>query len=113
MAIGLGIVLVIASILVTLAVSRFAGATANLHRQNVAREFKVSLERARFDSVKRRASQSSAMASVSVINETSYSVTTDLDQDGAIDAGETQLTDWRQSIARIASSLKPGPNQRP
>lgn len=31
----------------------------------------------------------------------------------AIDRGETQLTDWRQSIARVRNSLKPGPDQRP
>ena len=90
--IELVIVLVIAGILVTFAVSRFGAATTNLHRQNLAREFKVNLERARFDSVKRRANGSS-MAVVSIINETSYSVKTDLDQDGDLDPSEERIVD--------------------
>ena len=88
------IVLVIAAILVTAAVTSIGGAKANLSRQNIAREFKISLERARFDSVKRHANDDTTMATVKIINATSYSVTSDLNQNGTIDVGETQVIDF-------------------
>lgn len=88
------IVLVIVAIIATAAVSRFGGAATNLNRQNVAREFKVNLERARFDSVKRRASHTDTMATVAIIDETSYSVTTDMDQNGIIDANDTRIVNF-------------------
>ena len=49
------IVLVVVGILAVLAIASFGKSRENFARQNVAREFKVRLERARFDSVKRRA----------------------------------------------------------
>ena len=47
------IVLVIVAVLVTIAIAQFSRPKEVFQRQNIAREFKVALERARFDSVKR------------------------------------------------------------
>lgn len=85
------IVLVVLGILLALAVTQFGRSRENLNRQNIAREFKVSLERARFDSVKRRASACSDMSRVTINDGTSFSVSTDLNQNGQLDLpGETQ-----------------------
>jgi len=85
------IVLVVLGILVTLAVASFGNSRENLGRQNIARQFKVSLERARFDSVKRHADVCSDMSRVTINSATSFSVSTDLNQNGRLDLpGETQ-----------------------
>ena len=55
----------------------------NLNRQNIAREFKVSLECARFDSVKRRASVCTDMSGVT-ISEDSVKLMIDMDNDGKL-----------------------------
>lgn len=77
------IVIVIVIVLVTFAIANFRGAGSNLNRQNIAREFKVSLERARFDSVKRRATVCSDMSGVT-IDTTSFSTRIDMDNDGRL-----------------------------
>jgi Tfp pilus assembly protein FimT len=88
------IVLVVSGILMTAAVTMLGGAKSNLVRQNIAREFKVSLERARFDSVKRHAIDDSTMAQVKIIGGTSFNLTTDFNQNGVIDLGDTRLIDF-------------------
>ena len=89
------IVLVVLGILLSLAVVQFGRSRENLDRQNIAREFKVSLERARFDSVKRRAAVCSDMSRVTINSATSFSVSTDLNQSGSLDLpGETQNYDF-------------------
>jgi Tfp pilus assembly protein FimT len=103
-------VLVVVSISVVLAgmaIAQFSRARTILSRQNIARTFKNSLERARFDSVKRRANDDSTMATVNVIDETTFSVTTDLNQNGVLDAAETQTLNFsRNSDVRLL--LPPG-----
>ena len=89
------VVLVIAGILVTFAVAQFGRSRDNIGRQNIAREFKVSLERARFDSVKRRASSVGEMSTVKLLSATSFSYTTDLNQNGRIENPvETRTVDF-------------------
>jgi len=84
------IILVVLGILVTLSVAQFGRSRENLNRQNIAREFKVSLERARFDSVKRHANVCSDMSQVTINSATSFSVSTDMNQNGRLDLpGET------------------------
>ena len=89
------IVLVIVAVLVTIAVGSFGSATTNLNRQNIAREFKVSLERARFDSVKRRASVCSDMSGVT-IDESSFSLMIDMDSDGKLSDHEVRTANLAQ-----------------
>jgi Tfp pilus assembly protein FimT len=89
------VVMAIGAVLFTVAASQFCDAGDNLIRHNVAREFKVSLERARFDSVKRRASNTADMSTVTVLSATSFSYAIDFNQNGVIDnPGETRLVDF-------------------
>ncbi|PYT01466.1 MAG: hypothetical protein DMF63_01045 [Acidobacteria bacterium] len=89
------VVLVIVAIIITFAIMTLGNSKENIDRQNIAREFKVSLERARFDSVKRRASVCSDMSRVTINSSGSYSVSTDLDQNGSLNvAVETRRVDF-------------------
>jgi Tfp pilus assembly protein FimT len=88
------IVLAVVAILVTFAVAQFGNANENFERQNLAKEFKIHLERARFDSVKRRATNTADMAIVDVLNSTSYTAATDMNQNGTIDTSDTRTIDF-------------------
>lgn len=100
------VVLVVGSILVTVGLSQLGGADRNLVRQNIAREFKVSLERPRFDSVKRRPSTSAEESRVTILSATSFTYTTDLNQNGRLDTpGETLTVDFaNRSNVRIVGT---------
>ncbi len=103
------VILVIASIIAVFALTSLGRANENLDRQNLARHFKISLERARFDSVKRRATSTSgptAMARVKILNDTSFTVTTDLNQNGAIGDGEFRTVSFsdRNGIKLLVDS---------
>jgi prepilin-type N-terminal cleavage/methylation domain-containing protein len=74
------IVLVIVAILATFAIMALGGSAENLERQNIAKEFKVALERARFDSVKRRPATCAEQARVEILSATQFAVITDQDQ---------------------------------
>ncbi|CAN5398797.1 hypothetical protein BH10ACI1_BH10ACI1_07640 [soil metagenome] len=82
--IELVIILVVVTIIVTIAITNTNRAQTNLQRQNFAREFKINLERARFDSVKRRPTTIDQMAQIIITSNTSYRVLTDLNQDGVL-----------------------------
>ncbi len=88
------IVILIISILVVFAVAQFGEASTIFETQNVARELKVNLERARFDSVKRRPETVADMASVVINDTTSISVSLDRNQDGALQSSETKVIDF-------------------
>jgi hypothetical protein len=83
------IVLAIVAVIVTIAIVSVGNSNKNLQRQNIAREFKVDLERARFDSIRRRANVCSDMSRVRIIDASSFSVSTDQNQNGTLDAAET------------------------
>lgn len=102
------VVLAIAAIIVTMAVTQLGASTDNLERQNITREFKVSLERARFDSVRRRASVCDNMARVTFNSATQYTLLTDLNQNGVLEPGtETRTFDFekRGGIELVGNSL--------
>jgi len=91
------IVIVIIAIITTFAVSRFDNAKTNFKRQNISRELKVNLERARFDSVKRRAEVVGAVdsrAEVRILSPTSFTVKTDLNQNGTLDASDEKTINF-------------------
>ena len=100
------VVILIVSILVTFAVASFRSAGTNLDRQNIAREFKISLERARFDSVKRRASVCEDMSGVT-INETSFTLSIDMDNDGALSPSEIRYVelDGRSDVTIVPNGV--------
>lgn len=105
--IELTIVLVVASILVAFAVARIGNAQSNLQRQNLAREFKNNLERARFDSVKRRADLPDQMARLVLTSANSYTVLTDFNQNGTIETNERRLINFsgRTNVRILGSDL--------
>lgn len=84
------IVIVIISILAVFSITRLGSAKADFQTRNVARELKVSLERARFDSVKRRPSDITNMSRVVINSPTSFSVTLDLNQNGSLETSDTR-----------------------
>lgn len=88
------IVVVILGILVVFAVAQFGDASSVFETQNVARELKVNLERARFDSVKRRPQAPVDMARVVIESTNSISVSLDLDQDGTLEASEKRTINF-------------------
>ncbi|MDQ3800369.1 MAG: prepilin-type N-terminal cleavage/methylation domain-containing protein, partial [Acidobacteriota bacterium] len=85
------IVVVIVGIVAVLAMTQFGKTETRFQRQNIARELKVYLERARFDSVKRRAANRNDMARVVVTSATAFNVTTDMNLNGTIDSADTRF----------------------
>ena len=98
------VVIVIGSILVAVAISQFGTSRSQLQRQNIAREFKVRLERARFDSVKRRVADDNAMARVTINNATSFSLATDLNRNGTIENSDLHQVNFTNSNVRIVGN---------
>ena len=72
-----------------------ADSQAHLDRQKIARQFKNSLERARFDSVKRNVSNCEDMSRVEIKNATSFTLLIDQNKDGTLDPdNETRTVDF-------------------
>ncbi len=115
------IVAVIISVIGGIAVMQFRAPDTQLKRQNVARELKVALERARFDSVKRRAladvdpggsfSLSDDNRARVIVTATSYTLVTDNDRNGVVAnsdgtpaSGDGAVTDFAGQNIVIAGS---------
>jgi prepilin-type N-terminal cleavage/methylation domain-containing protein len=85
------IVIVLVFIVTAFALANFDRSKLQLQRQNVARELKMYLDLARFDAVKRRA-EGNSRSIVSIENDQSFSVTTDLNQDGTLNTATEKRT---------------------
>lgn len=88
------LVLVLIGILTTLALMQSGNSRVDFQRQRIAREFKVYLERARFDSVKRRAEATAERASIMLTSARSFTVSLDFDGDGVMRANETRVVSF-------------------
>ncbi len=88
------IVLTITSIIGTFTIMRVSDAKDDFQRQNIARELKVSIERARFDSIKRSPFLASDESRIVIHNDTSFSLISDTDQNGKLDAADTRRVDF-------------------
>ncbi len=97
------VILVITAVLVTFAIAQFGGSKTNLNRQNLVREFKVSLERARFDSVKRRAQGS--LSRIVIESATRFTVLTDLNQNGTLETSESRSVNFGSSGVKFVGTL--------
>jgi prepilin-type N-terminal cleavage/methylation domain-containing protein len=87
------VVITIIAIVSAIAITRMGGSRVHLSRQNVATELKNAFERARFDSVKRRASTTDQKAKV-LVSETSFTLVTDNNGNGVTtDSGDSVTTD--------------------
>ncbi len=97
------VVMVIIAIVTTLAVIQYAAPRRQYSRQNVSRSLKVALERARFDSVKRRAEAASARAKV-IVNTTSFTLAIDKDKNGSIQSADEVATSFAGQNITITGS---------
>ena len=94
------VVVVIIGVVAALAIMRMDGANPKFKRQNVARELKVAFERARFDSVKRHA-EGAGPATV-IVDVDSYTLKTDLNQNGTFETAESVVTNFAAQNITIA-----------
>ena len=105
------LVLVIIAIMATFAILALGSSTQNLGRQNITKEFKVALERARFDSIRRRPSNCADMASVEITSATSFDLITDVNQNGVIEAADRRTVDFGSrslvEIVDVSASVTP------
>lgn len=85
------IVILVIAVVTAFALARFDRSKLQVQRQSIARELKTYLDRARFDAVKRRA-EGNSRSIVSIENEQSFSVTTDLNQDGTLNTATEKRT---------------------
>jgi Tfp pilus assembly protein FimT len=90
-------------IVVILVVSGFAlirldRARNSQQRENVAVQLKSHLERARYDAIKRRATPASGLSSVT-INQTSFSLQIDLNQNGMLETNESKNFIFDSSVS--------------
>ena len=102
------VVIVIIAVVATLALMQRGTANAQLQRQNIATELKTAFERARFNSVTRRADSSSSWATVTV-NNWSFVLNTFEDQGGTSTATPvtTDFTSQNIVIAGYESQSVP------
>ncbi|HKX84344.1 MAG TPA: type II secretion system protein, partial [Pyrinomonadaceae bacterium] len=89
------IALAILGILTAFAIVAIGSSAKDLQRQNIATQFKNSLERARFDSVRRRANECDSMSRVEITSGTSFTLLTDANQNGELEPDlETRTFDF-------------------
>lgn len=99
------IVVAVTAVLVTAAVARLGNSKSFVERQNFARELKISLERARFDSVKRRPTNTSDMSRVRIDSATSFTLITDFNLNGTLETAEARQINFNsQSGVKITGS---------
>jgi prepilin-type N-terminal cleavage/methylation domain-containing protein len=90
------IVLTLLMVLTTAAIVVFSNSKTDLERQRITREFKSYIERARFDSVKRRAADINDMSRITLNSPSSFTVALDLNGNGKLDAAETRKVDFTE-----------------
>lgn len=98
------VVLAIAAIITVMAIFSLGNARSTIQRKNIAREFKASLERARFDSVKRRVTNVGEMANVTINSATSFSLAADMNRNGIIEPSDLRQINFANSKVRIVGS---------
>ena len=88
------VVLVIVSVLVAVSIAQFDTSKDDFRTQNVAKELQAYLVRARYDSIKRRPSSDTEMASVVINDATSFTVNLDLNRNGTLDVNDSKVIDF-------------------
>jgi prepilin-type N-terminal cleavage/methylation domain-containing protein len=101
------IVILIIGVLATLAYMRMGDSKVDFERQRISRELKINLERARFDSVRRRATNQNEMARVWLTSPTAIRV--QLDYNSATNTfREDRIVDFTQrsnSVIQVSDTL--------
>lgn len=83
-------VLAIISVLAGVAVRNFSAAGRDMQRENALRKMTVNLEKARADSVRRRATQPYNMSRIMITGDSSYLTYNDYDSNGTISWNESR-----------------------
>lgn len=90
------IVVAIVTVMTALALIAFRTSKVDLERQAIVREFKVFLERARFDSVKRRAAEPAEQANLVLTSPTSFTAQIDFNEDRQLQPTERRVVNFSQ-----------------
>jgi hypothetical protein len=90
------IVLCLALIISTVALLQLQTSKTDVERQRIAREFKIYLERARFDSVKRRAVDVNDMSRITLNSSSAFTAAYDLNENGKLDTTDVRQVDFSQ-----------------
>jgi prepilin-type N-terminal cleavage/methylation domain-containing protein len=99
------VVIIVIAIVASMALMSRGSANEQFQRQNASRELKVAFERARFDSVKRRADGGAVPFASVTVNATSFTLVTDANQDGDIaDAGDSLTLAFAANINASANA---------
>lgn len=94
------VVIVIIGIVASLALMQRGSANEQFQRQNASRELKTAFERARFDSVKRRADGGSVPLAYVFVEANQFTLFTDVNQDGDLaDTGDAVTTPLPPNIS--------------
>lgn len=104
------VVVSIITVVASLALMQRGSANEQLQRQNVAGELKVAFERARFDSVKRRAegaTPGSFLPATVIVDTGSYTLNTDSDRNGTYETLVTNFATQNITIAGYAAMTLP------
>ena len=110
------IVLVVIGILTTLSLMQLGESRVDFQRQRISREFKNYLERARFDSVKRRAknpdgercTNSPEQPATVEVWQTKFKVSLDFDGDGNLtptEVREVNFADRTDAVIKVSDTL--------
>lgn len=89
--------MVVIGVLVVVAVIQVGSAPDDFDRQKIAKQLKVYIEKAKFDSVKRSPRTLNEMSSVTITSTTSFSVQTDLNMNGTLETFEIQQANLNET----------------
>ena len=91
------IVITVMLVVSTFALMAIGDSQTHLDRENIAKDFKTSLERARFDSIRRNVSTCQDMARVVIESATVFKLLTDQNRDGVLTPEvETRTVDFTE-----------------
>lgn len=93
------VVITIIAVVASLALMQRGSANEQFQRQNASRELKTAFERARFDSVKRRADGVGVPLAYVIVQATQFTLVTDVNQDGdLLDANDAVTSPFAPNI---------------
>jgi prepilin-type N-terminal cleavage/methylation domain-containing protein len=95
-------VIVVLAILSTLALLQLTSSKTDFERQRIVKEFKIHLERARFDSVKRRPEAMADRAKIILTGPSAFTAHLDIDEDGQIELpSESRTIDFTDRSSTV------------
>jgi len=99
------VVVLVIAIVASMALLQFGSTRAQFQRQTISRELKSAFERARFDSVKRRAECAAAQATVTVHSD--HFILTTYQNQGGILTAFNETTNFSDSVISTNGNITP------